>query len=147
MAGTGAKMPTCAIMGESTAVPPPGKGAAAAEQENRRPMASDNVQVFTDGNFNDSVLQSQQPVLVDFWAEWCGPCKRIAPTIEALAGDFNGRAHVGKLNVDDNPRTPAQYSVRGIPTLLIFKAGQVVDSVVGAQVTRDQLATMIEKHL
>jgi len=108
---------------------------------------SDKVQTFTDSNFAQDVLQSPRPVLVDFWAEWCGPCKRIAPTVEALAEDFAGRATIGKLNVDDNPRTPAQYSVRGIPTLLIFKGGQVVESVVGAQVTREQLSQMIEKHL
>jgi thioredoxin 1 len=110
-------------------------------------MAADNVQTFTDVNFSEQVLQSARPVLVDFWAEWCGPCKRIAPTVDALAGDFDGRAVIGKLNVDDNPRTPAQYSVRGIPTLLVFKGGQVVDSIVGAQVTRDQLAKIIENHL
>ena len=110
-------------------------------------MAAEKVQTFTDGNFDADVLQAARPVLVDFWAEWCGPCKRIAPTVDALAADFDGRAVIGKLNVDDNPRTPAQYSVRGIPTLLIFKGGQVVDSVVGAQVTRDQLTLLIEKHL
>ena len=110
-------------------------------------MAADKVQTFTDGNFAADVLQASRPVLVDFWAEWCGPCKRIAPTVDALATDFDGRAVIGKLNVDDNPRTPAQYSVRGIPTLLIFKGGQVVDQVVGAQVTRDQLSQLIEKHL
>jgi thioredoxin 1 len=110
-------------------------------------MASEKVQTFTDGNFSEHVLQAQHPVLVDFWAEWCGPCKRIAPTVDALAADFDGRAVIGKLNVDDNPRTPAQYSVRGIPTLLIFKGGEVVDAVVGAQVTRDQLSSIIEKHL
>jgi thioredoxin 1 len=110
-------------------------------------MAADKVQTFTDGNFTSDVLQASRPVLVDFWAEWCGPCKRIAPTVDALADDFDGRAVIGNLNVDDNPRTPAQYSVRGIPTLLIFKGGQVVDQVVGAQVTRDQLSQLIEKHL
>jgi thioredoxin 1 len=116
------------------------------EQETTRDMASDKLQVFTDANFNDSVLQSAKPVLVDFWAEWCGPCKRIAPAIDALATEFEGRAHIGKLNVDDNPRTPAQYSIRGIPTLLLFKSGQVVDQVIGAT-TKDQLALMLEKHI
>jgi thioredoxin len=127
-----------------------GRGArpsGAQDEEKASIMASEKVQVFTDGNFTETVLGSQQPVLVDFWAEWCGPCKRIAPTVEQLATDFDGRAVIGKLNVDDNPRTPAQYSVRGIPTLLIFKSGEVVDAVVGAQVTRDQLSSLIEKHL
>jgi len=110
-------------------------------------MAADKVQTFTDGNFATDVLQAGRPVLVDFWAKWCGPCKRIAPTVDALAADFDGRAVIGKLDVDDNPRTPAQYSVRGIPTLLIFKGGQVVDTIVGAQVTREQLSQLIEKHL
>jgi thioredoxin 1 len=110
-------------------------------------MASDKVQVITDGNFNETVLQAGQPVLVDFWAEWCMPCRRIAPTVDALANDFDGRVTVGKMNVDENPRTPMQYSIRGIPTLLIFKAGQVVDTVVGAQVSKEQLSSLLEKHL
>ena len=86
-------------------------------------MASEKVQVITDGNFGDTVLQANQPVLVDFWAEWCMPCRRIAPTVDALAADFDGRAVVGKMNVDENPRTPMQYSVRGIPTLLRVQVG------------------------
>jgi thioredoxin 1 len=110
-------------------------------------MASDKIQVITDGNFNETVLQASQPVLVDFWAEWCMPCRRIAPTVDALASDFDGRVTVGKMNVDENPRTPMQYSIRGIPTLLIFKAGQVVDTIVGAQVSKEQLSSLLEKHL
>ena len=109
-------------------------------------MANNIVQV-TDDTFDHEVLQSPLPVLVDFWAPWCGPCRAIAPVVDELAGEYAGKLRIVKINVDDNPRTPAQYSVRGIPTLLIFKGGQVVDSVVGAQFTRDQLSSLIEKHL
>ena len=97
---------------------------------------SEHTHEVTDGNFEESVLKSTQPVLVDFWAEWCGPCRMIAPTVEALAADYDGRVTVGKMNVDDNPATPGQYGVRSIPTLLLFKDGQVVESVVGLGPTR-----------
>ena len=110
-------------------------------------MASDKVQVFTDGNFGDVVLGSAKPVLVDFWAEWCMPCRRIAPMVDEIAADLDGKATIGKMNVDDNPRTPTEYGIKGIPTLLIFKGGKVVDQVVGARVTKDELTSKIEKHV
>ena len=88
-------------------------------------MASENIHTFTDTNFNDSVIKSSTPVLVDFWAEWCAPCRQLAPTVAELAVELDGRLTVGKLNVDENPSTAERFSVRGIPTLLIFKDGQV----------------------
>jgi thioredoxin 1 len=109
-------------------------------------MAGDNVQTFTDGNFDETVLKSGGPVLVDFWAEWCGPCKRIAPTIDALASEYNGKVMIGKLNVDENPDVVVKYQVRGIPTLLLFKGGQVVESVVGLA-QKDYLKQVIDKHI
>jgi len=109
-------------------------------------MAAENVQTFTDGNFEDTVIKSGGPVLVDFWAEWCGPCKRIAPTVDALATDYAGKVTIGKLNVDDNPGTAMKFNVRGIPTLLLFKGGQVVESVVGL-VQKDDLKKVIDKHI
>lgn len=86
---------------------------------------------LTDANF-DEVINSGKPVLVDFWAEWCGPCKMIGPVVEELAGDYDGKAVIAKLNVDENPQTTAKFGVRSIPTLLVFKGGQVVDKQVGA---------------
>jgi thioredoxin 1 len=109
-------------------------------------MASEKIQIITDGNFEDTVMKSAQPVLVDFWAEWCGPCRRLAPTVDALATELDGRLTVGKLNVDENPGTAGRFSVRGIPTLLLFKGGEVVESVVGLA-DKDHLKQVIEPHL
>ena len=113
-------------------------------------MATENVQAavqtFTDGNFEANVLKSSGPVLVDFWAEWCGPCKRLGPTVEALATEYAGKITIGKLNIDDNPGTPEKFQIRGIPTLLIFKGGQVVETVVGLA-HKDDIKARIDKHL
>jgi thioredoxin 1 len=109
-------------------------------------MASDNVIQLTDDSFESEVLQSSTPVLVDFWASWCAPCKAISPVVDGLADEFEGKVKVGKLNVDENPATPGQYGVRGIPTLILFKDGKVVDQVVGA-VPKNQLEGLIKKAL
>jgi thioredoxin 1 len=108
-------------------------------------MASDKVQTITDDNF-DSTINGGKPVLIDFWAEWCGPCKRLAPTVDELAAHYDGKVVVGKLNVDDNPTTTFKFSVRGIPTLLLFKGGQVVEQVVGLA-DKDSLKKVIDKHV
>ena len=109
-------------------------------------MASENVQTLTDANFEQTVNHTPQPVLVDFWAEWCGPCRRLAPTVEELAGHYDGKVLVGKLNVDENPNTAFKFSIRGIPTLLLFKGGQVVEQVVGLA-DKDSLKKVIDKHV
>ena len=109
-------------------------------------MAAENVQTFTDGNFDDSVLKSAPPVLVDFWAEWCGPCKRLGPTVDALASEYAGKVTVGKMNIDENPKVPETYQIRGIPTILIFKGGQVVESVVGLA-QKEDLKKVLDKHI
>jgi thioredoxin 1 len=107
-------------------------------------MASDKIKTFTDSNFDDETKQGV--VLVDFWAEWCGPCRRLAPTVDALATEFDGRATVAKLNVDEKPNVPRRYAIRGIPTLLLFKQGQLAETIVGL-VPKEDIAKMIERHL
>jgi len=109
-------------------------------------MASEKVMAFTDSNFDREVLQSETPVLVDFWATWCAPCKAIAPLVDAVAEEYSGKVKVGKVNVDENPATPGKYGVRGIPTLILFKGGAVIDQVVGA-VPKSQLDALIARAL
>ena len=109
-------------------------------------MASDNVTAVTDSNFDTDVLKSGVPVLVDFWAEWCGPCRALAPTIDELAVQFAGKVKVVKMNVDENPNTPGKFRIRGIPTLLMFKNGQLVDQLVGAH-PKATISSLIEKTL
>ena len=109
-------------------------------------MASEKIQTLTDNNFEQSITASTKPVLVDFWADWCGPCRRLAPTVDELATDYDGRVVVAKMNVDENPATPMRFSIRGIPTLLLFKGGQIVEQIVGLA-DKDTLKKMIEKHV
>ena len=107
-------------------------------------MASDKVKTFTDSNFDSET--SKGLVLVDFWAEWCGPCRLLAPTVDALASDFEGRATVAKMNVDENPDVPSRFAIRGIPTLLLFKDGQLAETIVGLQ-PKEAIAATLERHI
>jgi thioredoxin 1 len=109
-------------------------------------MASADVVELTDDNFETEVLNSDTPTLVDFWAVWCGPCRQIAPTVEALATEYKGQLKVAKMNIDDHQITPQRFGIRSIPTLLIFKGGQVVGQVVGA-VPRTKLEAAVKQHL
>lgn len=109
-------------------------------------MASDKVTTLTDGNFTEVIGATAQPVLVDFWAEWCGPCRMLAPTIESLADELHGKAVIAKLDVDENPNVPGTYGIRSIPALLVFKGGQLVDQTIGVQ-SKDALKKLLERHM
>lgn len=107
---------------------------------------SDKVVTVSDAEFEQTVLKSDKPVMLDFWAEWCQPCKMLTPTVEELAGDFEGKILVGKLNVDDNPNTATTYGIRGIPTLLFLKDGKVVQQIVGVK-SKAEIKKIIEENL
>jgi thioredoxin 1 len=106
---------------------------------------SERVKEVTDGSFEEEVLQSEKPVLVDFWAAWCGPCRMLEPTIEAIAEQYSASAAVVKLNVDDNPSATATYGIKGIPTLILFSEGKEVERMVGAN-SKESISRMIEKY-
>lgn len=109
-------------------------------------MASELIKHVSDSSFETDVLQSDKPVLVDFWAEWCGPCKAIAPVLDEMASTYDGRLQVAKVNVDDNREVPAKFGIRGIPTLMVFKNGELQATKVGA-LTKAQLAQFIDQQL
>jgi thioredoxin 1 len=104
-------------------------------------MAAENIVTLTDVNFSEQVLKSSTPVLVDFWAEWCGPCKMIAPVLDELAGEYGGKVKIGKVNIDDHQQLAINYGINSIPTLLFFKNGQVADQIVGMRSKRDLKAS------
>ncbi len=109
-------------------------------------MAGHGIVEVTDANFDQDVLKSDKPVLVDFWATWCGPCRAIAPIVEELASEYQGKVKIGKMDVDSNGATPMRYKVTGIPTLLVFKGGQVVEQLVGYK-PKDVIAQALNKHI
>ncbi|HYQ72192.1 MAG TPA: thioredoxin TrxA [Gammaproteobacteria bacterium] len=107
---------------------------------------SEKILYLTDDTFEDEVLKSSAPVLVDYWAEWCGPCKMIAPILDEIASEYTGKIKVAKLNIDDNPQTPPKYGIRGIPTLMLFKDGNVEATKVGA-LSKSQLTAFIDSNI
>jgi thioredoxin 1 len=107
---------------------------------------SDKIVHITDESFEDDVLKSEQPVLVDYWAEWCGPCKVVAPILHEIAEEYAGKLQVAKLNIDENPATPPKYGIRGIPTLMLFKGGNVEATKVGA-LSKSQLSAFLDSNL
>ena len=109
-------------------------------------MSSPLIKHTSDTSFDADVLQSDKPVLLDFWAEWCGPCKAIAPTLDELAAAYEGKLQIVKMNIDENRATPARFGIRGIPTLMMFKDGQQIATKVGA-LTKAQIATLVNQHL
>ena len=106
---------------------------------------SKNVQEFTDANFEDEVLKADTPVLVDFWAVWCAPCRVIAPVVDEIADSYGGKLKVGKINVDDNSETPNKYGIRSIPTLILFSEGKVVEQIIGANPAK--VKSVVEQHV
>ena len=109
-------------------------------------MSSPHIVHTSDATFDQDVLKSDKPVLLDFWAEWCGPCKMIAPILDEVAGEYQGRLRIAKLNIDENPQTPPRFGIRGIPTLILFKNGTVEAQKVGA-LSKSQLAAFLEANL
>ena len=109
-------------------------------------MASDKIITLTNDNFEQEVLKSHKPVLVDFWAQWCGPCRAVAPVMDELSNEFNGRAKVGKINVDDQGELAAKFRIMSIPTVMLFKGGEAVEKVIGAR-SKDEFVKMLESNL
>jgi thioredoxin 1 len=123
-----------------------GQGAARARHLEQPNMSSDLIKHISDASFNTDVLQADKPVLVDYWAEWCGPCKMIAPILDDVAKEYDGRLQVTKMNVDENRDVPGKYGIRGIPTLMLFKGGELAATKVGA-LSKAQLSAFLDAHL